>query len=242
MVVDSGSTDDTLQIAKHFSCKVIHYPANRPFNYSSSLNLGITHCAGEKILIVSSHCVMMYNDVVRVMAENLNRSLASGVYCMVTPPMLKQFKRNDPLRGKLTTLIYRDNFDGSNGLFNYCSMIDRRCWLEHPFDESMPTAEDQEWAFWHYNNTGRPTVCIRNAGVMYMNPYHSMEKEIRERVVVATRILPSLRSWPAIFSWVQDAFFAVLNRRLGQFRKCSKMAWRLALSRISKKEYPSKYF
>ena len=198
VIVDSGSTDRTLVIARSFGCRILHYPKDVQFNYSDSLNLGIAECTGQNILIISSHCVLSFSDVARIMGENLESKGACGVYCVSQSPKGSVLRRDDPMRGRLTMVVGRENFDGLNGLWNACSMIDRSCWLRHPFDSSMPAAEDQEWASWHYQNTGLPTVCIRNAGVLYMNPYVNDEKDIRDRVVLAARVFPGLRSWRAI--------------------------------------------
>jgi glycosyltransferase involved in cell wall biosynthesis len=242
VVVDSGSTDRTLEIARHFGCRILHYPKDRPFNYSDSLNLGIAGCTGEHILIISSHSVLSFRDVACIMSDNLERAGASGVYCISQSPNGSVLRSDDPMRGKLTTVVNRDNFDGLNGLWNACSMIDRSCWARHPFDPSMPAGEDQEWASWHFANTGLPTVCIRNAGVLYMNPNYNDEKDIRDRVVLAVRVFSGLRSWRSIAYLLLDAFLALLRGRLRPFKKNTKMAWYLALSRVWTKSYSSKYF
>jgi glycosyltransferase involved in cell wall biosynthesis len=242
VVVDSGSTDGTLGIARHFGCRIIPYPKDRPFNYSESLNIGIAACAGKNILIISSHCVLCFSDVARIMGENLEREAASGVYCVSRSPKDPAIRRDDPLRGRLTTIISRDNFDGLNGLWNACSMIDRACWAKHPFDVSMPSAEDQEWAAWHFEHSLLPTVSIRNAGVLYMNPYHNDEKDIRDRVVVAARVFPALGSWRAVAFLLLDALLALAKGRGRLASKNARTAWRLAANRVRPREYTSSYF
>ena len=41
ILVDNGSIDNTLKIAKKYKCKIIKYPNSIKFNYSRAINLGI---------------------------------------------------------------------------------------------------------------------------------------------------------------------------------------------------------
>jgi glycosyltransferase involved in cell wall biosynthesis len=55
VIMDSGSTDRTLEIAKDFPIrKVINLPENE-FNYSYALNLGIKKAWGKYVGIISGH-------------------------------------------------------------------------------------------------------------------------------------------------------------------------------------------
>lgn len=55
IIVDSGSTDRTLEIAKDFPIrKVINLPES-DFNYSYALNLGIKEFWGKYLGIISGH-------------------------------------------------------------------------------------------------------------------------------------------------------------------------------------------
>jgi glycosyltransferase involved in cell wall biosynthesis len=154
IVVDSGSSDTTLQIAEKFGCCIIHYP-KEPFNYSKALNLGIRKAAGPRVLIISSHTVLAYKNIVELMSLQLDRFFAAGVYCTVLSKPFDLPRQADPVRGQLIDMIHEDNFNGNNGLGNPCSLIERACWEIHHFDETLPAAEDIEWALWHYRNTKR---------------------------------------------------------------------------------------
>ncbi len=232
VIVDSGSTDATLEIAARFDCRVVRYPTDRPFNYSHSLNVGVATCRGECILILSSHCVLVFPDVAGLMRTYLETYGASGVYCVPGSPETVAAAGDDPLRGRLISVVHTDNYDGSNGLWNCCSMVRRDCWETHPFDETLPACEDQEWAVWHHRHSRQPTVAIRNAGVLYLNPRWSIHKDIRERIIVATRIWPPLRSWRAITGVAADGVFAGLHGRFRQAVNHLRMAAALTASRL----------
>lgn len=56
VIVDSGSTDDTLNIAKKNKCRVIHIKKS-DFTFGRSLNLGCEFAKGDFLVFVSGHCL-----------------------------------------------------------------------------------------------------------------------------------------------------------------------------------------
>ena len=56
LVVDSGSKDDTLSIARSHGARTFEL-APGEFDYSSSLNAGIERVAGDLVLVLSAHAV-----------------------------------------------------------------------------------------------------------------------------------------------------------------------------------------
>ena len=60
VLVDSGSTDGTISIAKHFGCKIILIQKDQ-FSFGRSLNLGCEASSGLFLVFISGHCVP-YNE------------------------------------------------------------------------------------------------------------------------------------------------------------------------------------
>jgi rhamnosyltransferase len=56
IIVDSGSTDDTLQIAAKEGCKILHI-SREEFSFGRSLNLGCKSACGNILVFVSGHCI-----------------------------------------------------------------------------------------------------------------------------------------------------------------------------------------
>src|SRR5262249_31657881 len=56
IIVDSGSTDDTLQIAASEGCKILHI-SREEFSFGRSLNLGCNSARGNTLVFVSGHCI-----------------------------------------------------------------------------------------------------------------------------------------------------------------------------------------
>lgn len=61
IVVDSGSTDDTLAIAARFPVRVLHI-RREEFSFGRSLNLGCEAATGEYLVIASAHVFPVYHD------------------------------------------------------------------------------------------------------------------------------------------------------------------------------------
>lgn len=56
VLVDSGSTDDTLEIAEHYGCRILHI-TREEFSFGRSLNMGCAAADGHILIITSGHCV-----------------------------------------------------------------------------------------------------------------------------------------------------------------------------------------
>ena len=61
ILVDSGSTDRTLEIASQYPVRVVHIQP-QDFTFGYSLNQGITASHGELIVIASAHVYPVYPD------------------------------------------------------------------------------------------------------------------------------------------------------------------------------------
>ena len=56
VVVDSGSTDDTVRIAANFGAKIVHISKSE-FTFGRSLNMGCAASNGEVLVLLSAHCI-----------------------------------------------------------------------------------------------------------------------------------------------------------------------------------------
>lgn len=56
ILVDSGSTDDTLKIAEQFGCRIKHIE-KECFSFGRSLNIGCQSARGDCLVFISGHCI-----------------------------------------------------------------------------------------------------------------------------------------------------------------------------------------
>lgn len=74
VIVDSGSTDNTLDIAGAHGCRITHID-RESFTFGRSLNIGCDFARGEILAFVSGHCI----PATEHWLENLVRPLTEGI-------------------------------------------------------------------------------------------------------------------------------------------------------------------
>ncbi|CAN5258015.1 hypothetical protein BH20ACT22_BH20ACT22_16280 [soil metagenome] len=141
-IIDSGSHDETLEIAARFPVQIIDIP-QREWSYSRALNLGAAQAKGEIIVCLSAHCLPTDNHwLERLLRHFDDPSVAAawGPSCRPDRPLPppQPPTRQQPGDYTLETRTF--------GLENSNSALRRALWLEFPFDESLPATEDKAWA------------------------------------------------------------------------------------------------
>lgn len=144
IIVDSGSTDKTLNIAQEYNCKIITIPPNK-FSFGLSLNLGIRNAEGRYIVITSAHCLPQNEKWLEFLVNPfLVNSRLAGVYGRQIP-----FPNAGLFEKRALDLAYPaiNNFQvASNNRFsNANSAILKSVWEQFPFDEILSGAEDIKW-------------------------------------------------------------------------------------------------
>lgn len=134
IIVDNASTDNSKMIAAQYGCKVVNID---DFSYGRATNLGIEKASSDFVLLLSAHAIPIgksfFNRAVALF--NNNKNLA-GVRFINSIENYKRAIEND--FKVLEPLKY--------GLMTACSIVNRKVWLIHKFDEDLPFSEDKEWS------------------------------------------------------------------------------------------------
>ncbi|TRO95892.1 glycosyltransferase family 2 protein [Glycocaulis profundi] len=140
VLVDSGSTDDTREIARAHGCRIVEI-AKSDFTFGRSLNYGCDAALGRNLVFISGHCIP---DSPRWLA-NLIRPLDEGL-CVYSYG--RQYGRPDVTKFS-EEMLFRKYFPEASalpqdGFFcnNANAALPKAVWSEHPFDEEVTGLED----------------------------------------------------------------------------------------------------
>jgi glycosyl transferase family 2 len=191
LIVDSGSTDDTLCIAKRYNAAVIRVEG--PFNYSRSLNVGFEAATKPWVLVLSSHsipCSANYlHDLRGAIAELPGKvAVVYGRSTLVAAPVAKT---SSPPPRFVDSAEWEKQKLWAVGNGN--ALYQRASWQNHRFDESLVTAEDLEWFLWALRN-GLIAVELTDALVVYRNQgslRHMFAKGLNESKAFREMVGPS---------------------------------------------------
>jgi rhamnosyltransferase len=144
VVVDSGSTDGTQDIARSFPTTLIQIRPDE-FTYGYALNLGVANVDAEFVATLSAHSLPAGPEWLGALIEPFSTPPVAGVYGRQVPRAnatileLMGMRLTGLLSDTPKLLSRRPLFSNANGAFR------RSLWLEHPFDERVGGAEDIAW-------------------------------------------------------------------------------------------------
>jgi len=148
IIVDSGSTDETVRIAQRWPVKLVSM-RKEEFDYSKALNLGIENSQGDLIVILSAHTIPCDNHWLSRMIAPFADGRVAGVYCRQVPwpdANWREVRRIGDTFGEQNLTYNGAGGQSAITFSNAASCIRRSVWTEHPF--LLPAAEDREWAIW----------------------------------------------------------------------------------------------
>lgn len=143
IIVDSGSTDRTLEIAQSHVARILHI-AKSEFTFGRSLNVGCADARGGALVFVSGHCIPAHEQWLANLVQPLLEGRAVYAYG-------KQIGNDDSHFSERQ--LFRKYFPNESqipqkGFFanNANSAIMTATWRELRFDEQLTGLEDMDMA------------------------------------------------------------------------------------------------
>ena len=143
ILVDSGSTDHTLEIASHYPVKVIQIQPEE-FTFGLSLNRGVSAAQGELIVIASAHVYPVYPDWLACLLAPFSDPQVALTYGMQRGSSTNKFSEQQIFRH------WYPNTSQAHQPHPFCNnanaAIRRSLWDGNQYNETIPGLEDLEWA------------------------------------------------------------------------------------------------
>ena len=140
VVVDSGSRDGTLEVARRWADRVVHVDPE-DFTYGGALNLGAEAATCDVHMALSSHCTPRYSNWVEVSLSLYGRDDVAGTNQASHAPSGK------PLEHTFHQTIDDVRTHPWWGFSNHASSWRAEAWRGHPFREDLAACEDKEWSW-----------------------------------------------------------------------------------------------
>ncbi len=143
IVIDSGSTDRTVAIAKEYHCRIT-YIKKETFSFGRSLNHGCAEAKGEILVSISGHCIpvgtqwlsKLIHPILQKKVEMTYGRQVGGKFSKFSECQL--FEKYFPNHDK----IPQESFFANNANSAFLKNI----WDKHPFDEELTGLEDMHFA------------------------------------------------------------------------------------------------
>jgi glycosyltransferase involved in cell wall biosynthesis len=145
ILVDSGSTDQTVSIAEGFGARIIRI-ASSEFTFGRSLNLGIQAATRDVIVIASAHVYPVYQDWLESLLHPFEDERVALTYGKQRGPDSANFSEKQIFHQwypDISTPRQETAFCN-----NANAAIRKSLWEKNPYDETLTGLEDLAWAKW----------------------------------------------------------------------------------------------
>lgn len=189
IVVDSGSSDDTLAIAQAAGCRVVTIAKER-FSFGRALNLGCEVATSEVLLIVSAHVYPIYDSFVEHMLRPFETSGSDIAYGRQVGNETTKYSEARLLSKWFPAeSIWDQGHPFSN---NANAAVRRSTWAAHRYDEELTGLEDLDFGRRVLAAGGRMTY-VAEAPIVHVHEetWATIRNRYRREAVAYRRIMGS---------------------------------------------------
>ena len=165
ILVDSGSTDSTVDVAESYGARAVRIPSDE-FTFGRSLNYGIRASTGDFIVIVSAHVYPVYPNWLASLLYPFEDETIALTYGKQRGPESAKFSEKQ---------IFHQWFPDSGKprqetafCNNANAAIRRSLWEKHRYDETLTGLEDLAWSKWA-KEQGHAVAYIPEAEIIHIH-------------------------------------------------------------------------
>ena len=190
VLVDSGSTDGTVAIAKRHGCRIVTIRKDE-FTFGRSLNFGCAAAQGEILVFVSGHCVPASTGWLEALARPIAEGEASYTYGRQLGRDTTKFSEEQ---------VFRKYFPGTSseqqeGFFcnNANAALLREAWERFHFDETLTGLEDLHLAK-QLHAVGELITYTMDAAVYHIHDesWRQVRTRYEREAIALRRIMPEV--------------------------------------------------
>ncbi len=231
IIVDSGSTDGTINIAKNFGCRITNIKRSE-FSFGRSLNIGCKLAKGKFLVIISGHCVPLDSFWLKKLVQPILDSRIHYSYGRQIGGEESYFSENRifgkyfPEKDKIPQNDYYCN--------NANSALLKSVWENQKFNEQLTGLEDIELSL-RIKKIGLKVGYVSEAIVYHY--HHENWKQVKrrfEREAIAYK-----KMFPEVFIRRRDsiryylvAIIQDINALLKSKKSIRKFFWEIILYRL----------
>ena len=149
IIIDSGSTDETLKIAKNYPLKIINIKPSE-FGHGKTRNLGAKIAKGKYVVYLTHDAIPKNAKWLSELIKPLKEKNIAGVYGKQIPKkdenVVDNFFYISLYPNEEHTWEQNKVYQGDNVFSNVNSVIVKDILLKYPFNNSIIVSEDYEWA------------------------------------------------------------------------------------------------
>lgn len=198
IVVDSGSTDDTVRKALRYPVQVLHIRPDE-FTFGRALNLGCEAARGRFLVFTSAHVYPKNERWLESLLSPFENPKVALVYGKQRGNRMNQFSEHQIFAKQFPD---QSDFEQKTPFCNNANCALRRTlWEQRHYDETLTGLEDVEWAVWALRQ-GYLIVYSAEAEIVHVHN-ESRQKILdryRREAIALKRILP--HSHLSIFEFV----------------------------------------
>lgn len=213
ILVDSGSTDDTLSIASRYPVLVVNI-SPQEFTFGRSLNWGIAAARGKFIVIISAHCYPVYPDWLEKMLAPFEDAKIAVSYGKQRGGVSNQYSEH-----QFFCQYFPDSSQPKQAhayAHNANAAIRRALWEQHPYNERLTGLEDLAWSSWAQQQ-GHSIAYVAEAEIVHLHDEAPAQvyNRYRREAIAMKQILPesqfSLRNFLSL--WLGSTISDLLHAR-----------------------------
>jgi len=152
ILVDSGSTDRTVEIAETYGARIVRIKKSE-FTFGRSLNIGCAAATGDYLVFISAHCIPTHDHWLSNLIAPLRDGAVDYVYGKQTGHDVTRYSEHQIFAqyyGSVDKIPQAEIFCN-----NANAAIGKALWAQHGFDEAVTGLEDLVLAKEIVKNGGR---------------------------------------------------------------------------------------